>query len=290
MRWVGLIRLCAGLCGCVESPALERVGEAAADAASLWEGEAGAPRPAEAEPAADGGELPAPALRRLDASVVRGGTGGAGRSAVEDASAAGAEARGPDAGDTPGASASGLQPSAAEPAARPARPSALVITEIMIDPKARSDSEGEWFELWNPGAEALDVYGCALRDGAQQMHAFQQHVRVAPGAFVAIARGEQPGFTPDLVFSFSLKNDSDVLELICDGVSIDRVAYDRSQGFPIVAGSAMSLDHADASADGNDSPAAWCRATQPYAGADLGSPAQPNPPCAGSVEDAGLPE
>ncbi|HKP59463.1 MAG TPA: lamin tail domain-containing protein [Polyangiales bacterium] len=178
-----------------------------------------------------------------------------------------------------------VSPDASAP--RPSQVGALVITEIMIDPRGRSDQEGEWFELYNPGDRELDAYGCTLADGSAQSRVLPNHLRIAPQSFVTVARGEQVGFKPDLVTIFSLKNGADSLELTCDGVSIDRVAYDKAQGFPVVAGAALSLDPARVTAGANDFPSAWCLGTHDYGG-DLGSPAQPNPPCDGEADDAGM--
>ncbi|MBI5608222.1 MAG: lamin tail domain-containing protein [Deltaproteobacteria bacterium] len=38
----------------------------------------------------------------------------------------------------------------------------LVITEVMVDPDAVSDSKGEWFEVYNPTTEAIDLTGWKL--------------------------------------------------------------------------------------------------------------------------------
>jgi hypothetical protein len=170
--------------------------------------------------------------------------------------------------------------------AQPAHYGALIITELMIDPKTASDGEGEWFELYNPGSASLDLAGCAIADGSAQPHALTAHFTIAARSFASVARGEQPGFTPDIVASFSLKNGADVLELVCGGVSIDRVAYDKATGYSVIAGAAMSLDARNFDADANDRADVWCLATDAYAG-DLGSPGRPNRTCEHDNGDAG---
>jgi hypothetical protein len=162
---------------------------------------------------------------------------------------------------------------------------ALVITELMVDPKKFSDAAGEWFELYNPGDTPLDVAGCSIADGSAQLHSIDTHVAVPSQGFVSVARTAAPGFAPDIVATFSLKNGADALEIACGGVVIDRVQYDKTAGFSVVAGVAMSLDARHLRADANDSGAAWCLATATY-DSDLGSPGRANFACADG-EDAG---
>jgi hypothetical protein len=281
MRVIAILGLCCCGLACVDSPVLEQPSVQAADAGDSWFGETGPRRPALAASAADGGGLPPTVMRELDAAV--GGSGGR----AARAAPAGAAVNAADGGEEPARVGAGGAPASA-PGTRPSRAGALVISELMIDPRARSDTEGEWFELYNPGDRELDAFGCALADGSAQPRLLPEHLPIAPGAYVVVARGEQPGFEPDLVTSFSLKNGADALELNCDGVLIDRVAYDKAQGFPVAAGAAISLDPASVAAADNDLPQVWCLATSDYGG-DLGTPAQPNPPCHGT-DDAGMDE
>jgi hypothetical protein len=171
------------------------------------------------------------------------------------------------------------------PSLRP-RTGALVISEVMADPKAVTDADGEWFELWNPNAEPFALEGCAIADGSAQLHPISAPVVVAAHAGVSIARTEHPGFAPDVVASFSLKNGADVLALVCGEVTIDRVEYDKTRGFPIKAGVAMSLDARYLEAARNDLAETWCLALDPYSD-DLGTPGRPNPEC-GDDGDAGI--
>lgn len=192
---------------------------------------------------------------------------------------------------TSGAAGAPVAAQSTEPAADggasaiPSRAGALVISELMVDPKKVSDAAGEWFELYNPGPEALDLGGCSIADGSAQLHAIEAHVRVPPQGFVSVARSAAPGFVPHVTATFSLKNGADVLEIACGGVVVDRVQYDKTAGFPVAAGVAMSLDARHLHADANDAGSAWCLAAEMY-DSDLGSPGRANPACA-SGEDAG---
>jgi hypothetical protein len=156
----------------------------------------------------------------------------------------------------------------------------VVITEIMSNPAAVRDDAGEWFELRNPGAHALELGGCTIDDGAATMHALPAPLAIAPGAYLVISRGPEAGVTSHATLSFSLGNSADVLALICDGRDVDRVAYDAS--FPLASGASMSLDPS-AGARENDAASAWCVAQQSY-GEDRGTPGSANPAC----DDAGV--
>jgi hypothetical protein len=62
------------------------------------------------------------------------------------------------------------------------------------------------------------------------------------------------------------------------GLTIDRVAYDRSWG--IEPGRAWQLDPSVTTAGGNDDPSAWCAAADVYGASDTGSPGAENHACA----------
>jgi hypothetical protein len=167
----------------------------------------------------------------------------------------------------------------------PAHPGDLVITELLADPKTLGDSAGEWFELYNASALTLDLFGCAVQDRSTG-HPIMEHAQIAPGAYLAVARGTGAGFTPGVVATFSLTNSSGQIALVCNGITIDGVVFDRAQGFPLGSGASAALDPASLDATANDDPHAWCLATQSY-GPELGTPGAANPPCFAS--DGGVP-
>lgn len=163
--------------------------------------------------------------------------------------------------------------------AGPPRPGDVVFTELMANPAARSDADGEWFELTatDPG-EGYDLSGCWLRDDDRDAIILRDGLLVPPGGAITLAKTGAPGFTPTYVYGagLTLANAADELELVCDGAVIDRVAW--SAGFSIVAGASASLDPAATDARANDDPRSWCTSTLEYA-TDRGTPNGPNPPC-----------
>ncbi|MGD8860897.1 MAG: lamin tail domain-containing protein [Myxococcales bacterium] len=168
---------------------------------------------------------------------------------------------------------------------RPGLAGEVVISELMVDPVALSDTAGEWIELYNPGATALSLSGCALLDSGRA-RPIDAPLTLPAGGHVVIARGEMPGVSPDAVVSLILSNSGDSVGLQCDGVTIDEVTY--GEGFPITAGASLSLSATALDAKLNDLPEAWCAAVDSFGG-DRGTPGAPNPPCEPDDADAGVP-
>ena len=171
----------------------------------------------------------------------------------------------------------------------PIEPGDLVFTEIMANPAVLPDRDGEWFELSlvSGDLEPRNLQGCVLGDGAGEAHVIQDPLWLEPGDHAVFARGSMPGFTPDLVFSFSLRNSDDRLALSCQGTEIDAVSYGGD--FPLASGASMALDPRHTSALENDSAEFWCLAEISFGG-DMGSPGAANPTCPGLDSDAGITE
>lgn len=159
----------------------------------------------------------------------------------------------------------------------------LIISEFMADPVGVADAVGEWFEIFNTGADAVDVRGLTIADDGSDFHRIggPAPVLVAPGGSLLLARNADPavngGVTPDYVYDgFTLSNASDELVLMNGSSLIDRVAYGK--GF-VVRGRAASLDPASNDAAANDDPAVWCAADRAYGPGGAGTPGQGNPSC-----------
>lgn len=165
---------------------------------------------------------------------------------------------------------------------RPARDAGdLVITEIMYNPAALADAQGEWFEVYNPGSVGIDLLGCVLRDDGIDAHPFEDPFVVPPKTYVTFAASNLPGFSAGYVYphpKFQLGNGGDEVVIACGQVVIDKVAYDLASR-PVVNGASLSLDPSALSAAANDSPSVWCAGTVDYRDGDLGSPNEANPAC-----------
>ncbi|MBC8071544.1 MAG: lamin tail domain-containing protein [Deltaproteobacteria bacterium] len=161
----------------------------------------------------------------------------------------------------------------------------VVITEIMRDPVATPDASGEWFEITNTSLDTIwQLSGCVFQDDGMDDFAVDVDLTIAPGEYLTFASSDAPGFTPDFVYtgmSLSQAAAGDELELICNLVSVDRVAFDGGGAaiFPDAAGAAMQLDPTATDAIANDTGTSWCDAFSPFFMADTGTPGLANDSC-----------
>ncbi|MSP23835.1 MAG: lamin tail domain-containing protein [Myxococcales bacterium] len=64
----------------------------------------------------------------------------------------------------------------------------LVITEIMNNPAAATDAAGEWFELYNPGPNCVELKGLTLTSKSDLPHTVGTSVVVLAGKYAVIGR------------------------------------------------------------------------------------------------------
>ena len=95
----------------------------------------------------------------------------------------------------------------------------LLISEVMVNPAALSDARGEWFELYNPTAEEINLRGLTLGDDGNDLHRIESDLLILPGEYLTLARYIDPGFTPDYVYDgFTLSNSGDEI-VFSDGMT-----------------------------------------------------------------------
>jgi hypothetical protein len=159
----------------------------------------------------------------------------------------------------------------------------LVINEFMANPRAVSDTDGEWFEVFV--ARDVDLNGLqvgrvpgtvdlTLPEGACR--------RVVAGAHLLFARRSDPlvngGLPPvDVLIGFSLINSNGSLFVGLAGEVLDRITW-ASAG----DGVATSLEPVFQNPVDNDDPLAWCPALDEYGPGsppDRGTPGAANPSC-----------
>jgi hypothetical protein len=163
----------------------------------------------------------------------------------------------------------------------------LIITEIMQNPTAVGDAEGEWIEIYNASDLTFDLRFLEVTDAGVDKFVILASLPIEPGAFLVFARNgdiqANGGVNADYVWeNFSLGNSDDEVILTLNGVMVDTVAYDGGPLFPDPAGASMQLDPAHFSATDNDVGEYWCKAVVPIAEGDpmdLGTPGAANPPC-----------
>jgi uncharacterized protein len=158
----------------------------------------------------------------------------------------------------------------------------IVVNEIMANPAAVDDQDGEWFELYNAGSTAVDINGWTFRDdNAQIVQSFtiDTSTVIEPGGYLVL--GNMPdtlsngGVTIDYVYpsSFLLANDVDEL-IVTDATNTeqDRVDY-TSASFPIPNGASLALASPDLD---NNVGGNWCTASTAYGSGDQGTPGAAN--------------
>ncbi len=158
----------------------------------------------------------------------------------------------------------------------------IIITEIMANPAAVPDADGEWFEIHNTTSSAMDLSGWTISDAGADTHTIGSLI-IPAGGFAVLGRNAvvaiNGGVVLDYVFSgFVLGNTSDEIILKDNlGATIDQVAYAS-----IPLGASLELNAGSYDAASNDNAANWSTATLPYGSGDLGTPgtghAPPNDP------------
>jgi hypothetical protein len=106
--------------------------------------------------------------------------------------------------------------SVSTPVAQAALISDLLITEVMANPSEVTDSKGEWFELFNPMTESVDLNQIYIRDDGRNIHQIDHGdpLLILPNQYFVLGRNMNSstngGFTADYVYSsFTLGNNDD---------------------------------------------------------------------------------
>ncbi|MEC7984996.1 MAG: lamin tail domain-containing protein [Myxococcota bacterium] len=159
----------------------------------------------------------------------------------------------------------------------------LVVSEIMHNPTTVPDYRGEWFEIYNNSGSDINLEGLVVIGERNGEHFTIDDAFVLPDNEYAVlgARfSNNGGVSVDVTYnraSFKLDLGSIIDLQTPAGVSIDNVTYAPAYGFPVNAGSALSLDVLDTSS--NDDASFWCEATSSYGDGDFGTPGTANDVC-----------
>ena len=155
----------------------------------------------------------------------------------------------------------------------------IVISEIMVNPAAVSDSYGEWFEIINTTDSTIKIDSWTIKDSNDDMHIIgleNQIISVNPGEFFVLSRNSDPtlngGLNVDYVYTnFSLSNSEDQI-IITDstGAIVDEVHYDNSWPFS----SGISMEIQNVSID-NSLISNWFSSALMYGQGDYGTPGIP---------------
>lgn len=162
------------------------------------------------------------------------------------------------------------------PAPAVTSPYPIIIVEILANPAAVSDTDGEWFEIYNPGDSQVELSAWVIADADGDQHSIDPGIdffAIDPGKHMVFGRNGDSlvngGYQADYEYAgFALANTSDEIILYdSQGRLVDEVYYDSN--YPQSSGTAMYL--ADYDLD-NNLAENWQAATRPFGSGDLGSP------------------
>jgi hypothetical protein len=158
----------------------------------------------------------------------------------------------------------------------------IIITEIMQNPNAVGDTAGEWFELYNPTANDIDINGWVISDTGSNLHIINNAgpLIIAAGGYLVLGRNADTtingGVTLNYAYGSAItlgNTDDEIILTNTVGVTIDQVAYDGGPNFPNPIGASMTLiDPALDNALGTN----WDTANTAYGAGDFGTPGAEN--------------
>ena len=154
--------------------------------------------------------------------------------------------------------------------AQAASVSDLLITEIMANPSAVTDTNGEWFELFNPTSDSINLSGITLSDAGSNSHIISSSsdLWLDSGSYFVLGRNSTSlsngGFIADYVYSnFTLGNSSD--QIIFSEEANELLRFDYGSGF-VANGASMEL------LSDNMIASNFAASTSPYGDGDFGTP------------------
>ena len=159
----------------------------------------------------------------------------------------------------------------------------LVVTEVMYNPAAVSDSDGEWFEIFVAYPETVNLGGLAICDN-QGCIAVSSSLEVNSESYVLIGTNGDSSLNGGVTLNYDYANglggfgnSGDFIELQYNGIIFD--FFDYSVGFPTANGASLSLNTSIFSTTDNDDASNWCLSSSTFGLGDLGTPGMSNDSC-----------
>jgi hypothetical protein len=161
----------------------------------------------------------------------------------------------------------------------------IIITEIMQNPNAVADIDGEFFEVYNTTASPIDLNGWTITDNGSNSHTISGSLIVPANAYIVLGVNSDMATNGGIPVDYSygqdigLSNSDDELILSTpEGTEIDRVEYDGGPNFPDPSGKSMNLDIESFSYTANDDGGNWCESTTSIGG-QYATPGAANSSC-----------
>ncbi len=159
----------------------------------------------------------------------------------------------------------------------------LLITEIMKNPSAVADDDGEWFEVLNASGQVVNLDGLQIYDAGSDFFTVSGAVIADVDTYLVFGKNSDDsangGVTVDYDYdTMSLANGDDEVILANTTEIIDGVFYEDSS-FPDSSGVSATLDPNHFDVIDNDDGANWCDASSAFGDGDLGTPGVANDSC-----------
>ncbi len=155
----------------------------------------------------------------------------------------------------------------------------VIITEIMQNPTMVTDANGEWFEVYNPSVESINMNGWIISDLDNDSHLITSDLVIPPFEYIILGRNANTAENGGVVLDYdyngiNLANGSDELILISsNGILSDVVMWDDGETFPDPVGASMAL--LDPNFD-NSIGSNWIESTLEFGDGDYGTPGEAN--------------
>jgi beta-lactamase superfamily II metal-dependent hydrolase len=153
----------------------------------------------------------------------------------------------------------------------------IVINEVMADPSAVLDADGEWFEVTNRGTSAVNIQGWVIAGNNDSNHTIASSVSIPAGGYVVLGKSSNSATNGGVAVNYAygamnLANSSDWIALRDGlGASVDSVTWATA----MPAGSSRGVTDPDT--DNLDAKGSnWHTSSATYGSGDHGSPGGQN--------------
>ncbi len=152
-------------------------------------------------------------------------------------------------------------------------PGDLIISEVMANPDAVSDANGEWFELYNLTGNSLNLNGLVLSDNGTDYHEIGDLV-IEPFGYLVLGRNSDSNTNGNYIAdyeysSFILGNLDD--EIIISNAGLEIVRLEYFKGFAVAGGSQELSGMVSFPLDNTD----YTYSRSIFGNGDFGTPGQP---------------
>ncbi len=163
----------------------------------------------------------------------------------------------------------------------------LLITEIMFDPMALTDTQGEWFEIYNNSNRTVNLQNLVLVRDSTNRHTITDSFELLPGEYFVFARTE--------IAIDSSNNYVYGSDIVLPNTGADLAIYNKDSGtnpgelifsinyggenFQSIPGASIILSPDRMNATDAVSGNSWCISSSAYITGDSGTPGMVNDSC-----------